>query len=234
MRWHSTSIILGLAAIALVLSVASSGEPVVQPLRGTSVEPALLALGKQNSIVFNLSVGYLVSVMFWLLVVFLPERSRRRLLRSNLERAYRQFKESVLQILLWSSVGMHDSLLPRELCDYRKFTRFFSEEGGSASWYDVANGLQASELRRTELLLEFEIFAQELEYLLNNVNVEDERAHRLLRSLKESIFRLKHSPSDTYDHVKELGRFLWSIFAQWDAATGQLDRDIVQSAIDRI
>jgi len=128
---------------------------------------------------------------------------------------------------------MHDSRLPRELCDYRKFNEYFGESG-SASWYDVLNGLQGSELRRNELLLEFEIFAQEVEYLLNSVSLLDEGTHRLLRALRENIYRLKHSESDTYDHVKELGRFLWSIFAQWNALTGQNGKDVIQNAIDRI
>jgi len=81
---HLNSAILTLAAIAAVVMFVSSGEAVIQPLRGTSMEPVLLAFGKPNSIAFNLSVGYLVSVMFWLLVVFLPERTRRHLLRGNL------------------------------------------------------------------------------------------------------------------------------------------------------
>src|SRR4051812_20787920 len=88
-----------LAAIAVVVMFASSGEPVVIFLRSTPLEGPLLALGRTNSIAFNLAVGYLVSALFWLLVVYVPETSRRSVLRDNLSRRYQGFKESVLQIL---------------------------------------------------------------------------------------------------------------------------------------
>ena len=222
-----------LAVVATVMMFATSGEAVVPVLRGTSLEPILLALGRPNTIAFNLAVGYLVSALFWLLVVFLPERSRQRLLRENLNRAYQHFKESVLQILLWSSIGTHDSLLPKELCDHRKFIEYFSA-GGSARWYAVLNGLQGSELRRHELVLELEVFSDEVAYVLNNVNIQDERVHRLFKVLKENIYRLNHSKVDTYDYVKDLGRFLWEVFARWNFVDGQQEADVIQQTIDRL
>ena len=81
---HLNSTIIALSAVAIVVMFVSSGEAVIPVLRGTSLESILLAYGKANSIAFNLSVGYLVSVLFWLLVVLLPECARRRLLQDNL------------------------------------------------------------------------------------------------------------------------------------------------------
>jgi hypothetical protein len=233
MSRHVNVTIAALAAVAVVVMFESSGEPVIPVLRGTSVEPLLLGLGSANSIAFNLSVGYLVSALFWLLVVFIPERSRKRLLRDNLNRAYQAFKESVLQILLWSSIGTHDSRLPEELCDHRKFKEFFGAEE-STRWYAAMNGLQGSELRMHELLLELEIFAEEVAYVLNSVSIEDEKVHRLFKVLKENIYRLNHWNADTYEHVKSLGRFLWGIFARWDFVDGQRETDVVQETIDRL
>lgn len=233
MHRRLTTTLAALSVVASVVMFATSGEAVVPVLRGTSVAPVLLALGWPNTIAFNLSVGYLVSVFFWLLVVFLPERSRRRLLRENLNRAYQHFKESVLQILLWSSIGTHDSRLPKELCDHRKFIEYFGADQ-SKPWYAVLNGLQGSELRRQELVLELEVFSDEVAYVLNNVNIHDERVHRLFKVLKENIYRLNHSQADTYDHVKDLGRFLWGVFARWNFVDGQRETDVIQETIERL
>ena len=93
-------LLLLLAAAAVFGMFSGSTEPVVSPLRGTAIEPTLRALHNGNSIVFNLSVGYLISFIFWLLVVQYPEAKRRALLRNNLARQYQYFKESVIQILL--------------------------------------------------------------------------------------------------------------------------------------
>ena len=98
-----TVAIAALSLLAVVVMFIASGEPVVSSLRGTSLETVLVALGWTNAIAFNLAVGYLVSALFWLLVVYIPDLSRRRLIRDNLSRRYQDFKESVLQILLYKA-----------------------------------------------------------------------------------------------------------------------------------
>lgn len=67
------ALFLTLVPLAVFGTFWGSAEPVVWFLRGTSIEPYLLAPHNGNSIVFNLSVGYLVSLFFWLLVVYFPE-----------------------------------------------------------------------------------------------------------------------------------------------------------------
>jgi hypothetical protein len=227
---YTTTTVVVLAVIAFIVMFVSSGELVLSPLRDTWIEPVLLKLGKPNTIAFNLAVGYLVSTIFWLLVVYLPERSRRRLLRNNLSRAYRSFRESVLQILLWASVGTHDSRLPEQLCNHREFKEFFN----SQRWDAAMNSLQSNELRLQELLLELQIFADELAYILSRVNIQDERAHRILKNLRENIYRLNHWNADTYDHVKSLGRFFWEVLSCSNFIDGQCEADVIQEMIDRL
>src|SRR5215208_4692766 len=126
--------LLLLTLVAVFGMLSGSNDPVVGMLRGTILEPYLYELHNGNSIVFNLSVGYLISIFFWLLVVVFPERSRRRILRDNLSRRYQDFKEDTIQILLSSAIATHDSQLPKELCDHRKFREFF-DENKKEHWY---------------------------------------------------------------------------------------------------
>jgi hypothetical protein len=86
-RYLNTTLAV-LAAFAVVVMFATSGEAVVFFLRGTALERPLLVLGQTNTIAFNLAVGYLVSAIFWLLVVYVPESTRRKVLRENLSRRY--------------------------------------------------------------------------------------------------------------------------------------------------
>ena len=227
------SAFLVLALVAMFGTFSGSTEPVVSFLRGTSIEPYLLALHNGNSIVFNLSVGYLVSLFFWLLVVYLPERSRRLILRDNLSRRYQDFRESTIQILLWASIGTHSSDLPKELCDHRKFREFF-DENGKEHWYAALNGLQGNKDRVDELLLELELFASEVSYVLNNVNIQDPKVHSFFKRLSENIYRLKNSTVYSYDQVKYLGNFLWGIHARWSFIDGQLEDDIIQEMINAL
>ena len=138
-----TKVLAWLAALAFFGMFSTSGERVTPLLRDTFVEAPLVALGYPNTILFNLSIGYLVSLFFWILVVYLPERKRRSILRSNLNRRYQSFKEEIVQSLLWASIGMHDSRKPRELTDHLKFKEFFSQNKNE-HWYAALNEYKAA------------------------------------------------------------------------------------------
>jgi hypothetical protein len=223
-----------LATLVAVFGMfAGSNEPVVGMLRGSFLEPHLHALHNGNSITFNLSVGYLVSMFVWLLVVHFPERARRRIFRDNLSRRYQDFREDTIQILLWAAIGTHDSALPKELCDHRKFKEFF-DENKKERWYAALNGLQGDKERIDDLLLELELFAGEVAYVLNNVSIQDAEVHSFFKRLNEHIYRLKNASVYSYDHVKYLGGFLWEIHARWSIIDGQRNEDVIQDMIDTL
>lgn len=232
---RSTVWALGLiGVVALFLTISASGEPVVPWLRGTSLEPILLRLGWTNTIVFNLAIGYLVSLMFWILVVHLPERKRRAVLRTSLNRTYQSFKEETVQTLLWASKAPHDTTLVAELAsNHVEFKRFFSENNNSR-WYAALNGLQSDDERLSEIALALELLSAETSYALGSLPIQDERVHTFLKLLTENIRRLKRYDDDRYDRVKYVGNFIWSILARWSFVDGQRQDDALQSVIDRL
>jgi len=225
--------LLLLTLIAVFGMFAGSNEPVVGFLRGTVLEPSLHALHIGNSIIFDLSVGYLVSTFIWLLVVYFPERRRKHILRENLSRRYQNFKEDTIQILLWCAIGTHDSQLPKELCDHRKFREFF-DENKKERWYAALNGLQESKDRINDLLLELELLSSEVSYVLNNLSIQDPKVHAFFKRLNEHIYRLKNASVYSYDQVKYLGNFLWGIHAWWSIIDGEREEDVIQEMIDTL
>ena len=85
-----------------------------------------------------------------------------------------------------------------------------------------------------EITLAMQILADEVNYVLNNLSIDDEGAHALLKNLNENVYRLQHSGADLYDQVKHVGGFLWVILARWSVIEGQLQEDVVQNVIDRL
>jgi hypothetical protein len=219
-----------LAVVAFVGMFAFSGEPVVSFLKGTAAEPVLLSLGMPNTIAFNLCGGYLITVFFWWLVVFLPDRQRRRMLRRNLIRQYAEFRRRAIQICVWSAGLSLNTARIEELTDPVKFKEFFHGD----RWYDVANGLQESELRLNELQTEMEVFAQEVSYTLNTMVIQDDDVHGLLKRLHEQIFRLRHDATFTGDSAKYLSQFLWSVLANWSFVTGYTDDDPIKRRMEEL
>lgn len=220
-----------LAAVAVFLLFVSSGEPLAPYLRDSQLAPILYVLSWPNTIVFNLSVGYLSSTIFWILVVYLPDKSRRSLLRETLATRYNEFKYEIVQTFIWAAGESLDTQSVEDLaCDHIKFKEYFSND----RWYAVLNGIQGSELRMHELHLAMKMFADEVAYVLNNVAIDDPHVHRVFKRLNESIFRLRESETDLYDQVKYVGNFLWGVLARWSLVEGQLEDDIVEIMITRI
>ena len=146
-----------LAAIAMLLLFVSSGEPLVPFLRNSQLAPILYALSWPNTIAFNLSVGYLSSTIFWILVVYLPDKSRRSLLRETLATRYKEFKHEIVQTFIWASGESQDIQFVEDLAnDHIKFKEYFGSS--SDQWYAVLNGIQGSELRMHELHLAMKMF----------------------------------------------------------------------------
>jgi len=223
-----------LAIVAAYFAVAASGERVIPWLRGTPIESALIQLGYTNTIVFNLAIGYLVSLFFWVIVVYLPERKRRAMLRNNLDRTYKYFREEVIQTLLWASNAPYEGIQVEQLAnDHFAFKKFFGN-GNKSIWYDALNGIQSSEERLREIYFSMEKLSLEVTYVLSSLPIHDEKIHVFLKDVNESIRTLKHYDTIDYDRVKYIGHFLWRIFARWDLYAGQMQDDPLQTVINRL
>lgn len=211
MRKHHV-IIGGVAVIALVVALSMRG---ISPL------------------LFSLCVGYLVSFIFWLMVVVLPENKRRRILRENLSRQYQHFRHDVVGILLNAS-GRLDRLDEAErLTDYKAFKEFFGANNNEM-WVAALSELQLNDEYVNELLVQIQILSDEMSYVLNNISINDRAVFEFFKNLSVHVYKLKNSPTYTEDHVKHLSNFVWEILAQWSFITGQRQDDIVQKMISQI
>ncbi|AJY17754.1 hypothetical protein UA19_01195 [Burkholderia multivorans] len=85
-----------------------------------------------------------------------------------------------------------------------------------------------------DLLLEMEMLADEVRYVLNKINIDDDHVHASFKLLCTHILRLRRSGIYTHDQVKYVGQFIWGTLAQWSFVDGQLDVDPVQKLIDSI
>lgn|SRR5690606_4018845 len=75
-----------LLLISVIFVFISSEEEVATFLIGTPLERVFTGVLSGNTILFNLSMGIVVSSIFYLLVVFLPEKAKRRDIQPHLER----------------------------------------------------------------------------------------------------------------------------------------------------
>jgi hypothetical protein len=222
-----------LSIASILLAVKTSGEPVLEVFKNTWIESWFQKLPTGNQILFNLSVGFLVSAIFYLLVVWFPDRRRKNLIKKNLGEQYQSFKEDTIQILLSACRTSYKGGLPGNLTDQNEFRKYFKEPVSDSQnrWHVVLNGLNDRLLK--DLLVEFEILLNEVTYVLNNVNIEDPNVFSFFKRLSQAVYKMKNTTLE-YDDVKQLSGFLWELFAGWSFIDGYREADIVGVMIENI
>jgi hypothetical protein len=71
-------LLTALTVISLFLILKSSGDPIINPIENTIFEDVFLQFSYGNNIIFDISIGYLVSAIFYFIVVFLPDRRKNK------------------------------------------------------------------------------------------------------------------------------------------------------------
>ena len=195
--------------------------------------PTIPHSGAVFKILYDLSVGALVTLLFYLLVVRLPDYQRRRRLKKGLERHYRLFRLDCIQILLLVADGTFKAGFPETLLRQDQFKEYFSQKTSSDRnrWNDFENNLDQTYLR--ELLTLTEMFRDELSFVLNNTDIPKDKPFEFLKRLSASIYAMKDTKLG-YDETKRFSQFLWSVLAGWDMITGYRKEDIVEKMIKAI
>jgi hypothetical protein len=138
-----TIILWTLTIFCIFLALKSSNEPVLEIFKTTPIETSFRQFSTGNSIIFNLSIGFLVSIIFYLLIVWIPDRRRRKIIKHNIGEQYRNFKENTIDLLLDAcSEGKNSELISR-LCDLKYFRDYFNKfiSEDQRRWHAVFNGL---------------------------------------------------------------------------------------------
>ena len=186
-----------------------------------------------ESILHSLSVGFIVSSIFYFLVVYMPEYRRRNMVRERLKNQYIQFKMSCINTFLIISNSQEHSN-KEELLNLIEFRRYFKKENknGENRWGAVANCLQENEYYLKEVIYYLQMLNEEIRYARNAIDLNDPEVFDLLNRLSQLIMRMELTGKE-YDDVKSLCRFLWSIFTGWDWAKGYSESDTIKDIIGR-
>lgn len=164
-----------------------------------------------ESILHSLSVGFIVSSIFYFLVVYMPEYRRRNMVRERLKNQYIQFKMSCINTFLIISDSQEQSN-KEELLNLTEFRRYFKKENknGEDRWGAVANGLQENEYYLKEVIYYLQMLNEEIRYARNAIDLNDPEVFDFLNRLSQLIVRMELTERE-YDDVKSLCGFLWSL-----------------------
>lgn len=182
---------------------------------------------------YGIALSMIAAAIFYFIQVVIPERKRKKVLKGNFKLNYKLFKEQCIYIFLFASgISSVSPDLVEKLLDINEFNNYF--KGGKKAnegWYAVLNGLNDQNLK--EIMIQFEILSQEIEFILNNISLHDEEIFRFFKQLKYELYLFKNTTPD-YDEIKNISRFLWEIFAGWTYVNGQRKKDIFEEMVSKI
>lgn len=194
---------------------------------------ATVANGDYMAIAYDLSLGFIVSAIFYWIVVYLPESNRKEIIHSGLKVQYDNFRRSCISnfLILSSSQSypFKDALL-----DQAEFKRYFknNNEKGENRWDAVANGLQENESYLREIIYELRMLDEEIRFIRSTLNIREIEVYEFLGRLSREIVRMECTTQD-YDDIKSFCRFLWEIFTGWNWLSGYSKTNLIQEMLGR-
>ncbi|WP_133125655.1 hypothetical protein [Xanthomonas prunicola] len=212
---------------------ATSSDPIVSWLQGSSIEVVFDQFSTGNQIAFDLSVGVVAALFTYCLLVRLPEYERKRRIKNHLLASYASFKESTICIFLGSVDHVYAPQEAEELCKQSSFRAHFKAgyAPGQDKWDAVANSMNDFMLR--QLVLETEVLLSEFQYAIGAVDIRDPEVYAFMKRLSSTLYRAKNWSSD-YDGTKQVLGFFWQLLAGWSPVTGYSDHEYVVGMIHRL
>jgi len=211
---RNLNIVLGIIAVAsIVIGVVTFEPPILQKFANA------------------ISIGILVSSIFYIIVVWLPDRARKNRIKRSLESHYRNFKKSLIsEFLIYTDSQDYGD--PESLLNKDEFKRYFKIRVNESQdrWAVYLTAIESNEYALRSLLVELEILRDELLFVLNNLEIHDENVFEFFKHFSQTIYMLKDT-SGEYDETKRLSQVLWLMFTGYTFSTGYKEPDLIDQMI---
>ncbi len=188
----------------------------------------------------NLLTGGVISFLFYFLVVVVPERRKKSIIKTNLRRLYRDIKRDILWQVVFASIkgGRHDLTTSVEevdkLMDVEKFKAAFAHgHEADEGFYAFENQMSDETIEFREIVLNLQMLSKQIEFVLHNYAMDDQKAFDFFKRLELLLMRLQ-STGAGYDESKPLCRFIWEMFAGFNWSVGYRGYDPIEKMIEGI
>lgn len=183
--------------------------------------------------IYDFGVSGLASMLFYALLVRLPELRKRRRMRRNLERQYRNFKRDCLYEILGIVNVTIDPKLVTELEDQKSFKTYFKTQQTAAQdrWHVFLNNIQEHHL--ASILQALERLYEEVTFTVETVDIPDDETFEFFKQYQDAMHAVRSSRIG-YDEIKPLSRFLWEVLSGFNFVTGYRGEDVVAKMIRAI
>lgn len=186
----------------------------------------------------NLLAGGLVSFLLYYLVVYLPEVRKKSIIKTNLQKMYKNIKIDILWAIVHASVkGGRRDLIPsvefvESLMSPPKFRNAF--EGGREAdegFYAFENQMNHETSEFFQIVRNLRMLSKHVEFILHNYSIENQEVFDFFKRLELLLMNLRENGAG-YDESKPLCRFIWEVYAGWNWIEGDIGHDPIQKMIN--
>jgi hypothetical protein len=96
--------------------------------------------------------------------------------------------------------------------------------------YAFSNYIQNNESEFRAIVFELNLIARELNFVLNNYDIDDQELFETVKRIEEALFSTRELHAD-YDDEKRLTNLLYGIFTGFSIIDGYTDYDPIERAI---
>jgi hypothetical protein len=227
-------LLLGIALVSVAAILLGQESPFVREAVCVQMRcPTLAHSHAWERIAYDLSIGSIISLFFYWLVVRLPENVKRRRIRNSFARHFRQFKEDAIGTMLMVTDGTYLYGFQQELIDQKKFRDYFQQEvaPGEDRWDLLHNKM--TDYALNELLTQLEVLRAEIMFTMSAVDIDDEKVLEFMKRFSAAIVKMRQTTLD-YDSMKSFGNFMYEIFGGFNLASGYQTRDFFEAMIRAI
>jgi hypothetical protein len=166
---------------------------------------------------YELSTGIafdiLLSVMFYYLLVYIPERRKKTIIKNNFKKNLAGFKERVLVLFMEAAV-VQEPYDTKKLSDIHAFKKFFHDR-----WPEVCKGLTANPILLRKVIKELTFLRGEIGFVLGRIEITEEAYFNQLHHASYCIYHYEDVEAGT-EEAKHLCNFLWQMFSGYNWMTG--------------
>lgn len=187
---------------------------------------------------YSVTLSLTAAIIFYVFQIYIPNKRMREMLKTNLVRVYDVFKITNVERFL-ILIDRQD-LNADEIINQKKFIELFKEKSSinwQTNWDRLIKEFEENKLFFKELLYDLEKLEQELLFVMNKLDINDENIFTLIKGIRENINGAKFYIADdnVYEcYYKPFWRLMWSIFSWYDFISWYTEEDKFKKIINNI
>lgn len=161
-------------------------------------------------IVHNLAQDTVISLLFYYLLVYVPEKRKNDRIKKSLQMAFEDFKINTIRVFMHITKKENVDLESiKKLLKPNEFKKYFADD----KWQEVMNGLTHNKKLMHSVMQNLDILRKDFLFSLYNADISDNDMYYYIKDSAQSLAQFSYMEPEAED-MELLSEFLWNMFSK--------------------